>query len=114
MPFLDLLVLEDQILSFHFLDLLIVLVDLDDLIFGCFFERLLLADLFHISDFISWHRFVQLAMLSQFIHNFKHVIFEAESCVPFPLEVDFNNETIAFEVDPSNIAELQINFVVKS
>lgn len=106
---------ENSILnSFIVFKFLLMLINLHYFLLSFFFKRFFFTDFLHVSNLVSWNNFVQFTMLSQFIHNFEHIVFETKCCISLPFKVDFYDEAIILKVNPSNIAKLNVDLIVES
>ena len=113
MTIFEFFVFIENILSCNILDLVFVLVDLNNfLTWFFFFFRFLLTHFFHIGNLLRRCNLVKFPLLSKFIHNLEHVILQTQSGISLSIEIDLNNQAILVDVNPPNVAVLQIYLVV--
>ena len=111
MPILQLFVLIEEVFATHIFNLFLVLVNLHYFLF-LFFFRSVLIYLLHIGNFLRRRHLIQFSMFSQLIHHLKHVVLQTQSCVPLAIKVNLDDHTFLIEVDPANVALLNIDLVV--
>ena len=110
--FLDLHVLKEEIFLADLFDLLLLLVDGTYFALQHVFPRLLIADFLHVGQLFRRNFFFDLSPCLELVHDFEHVVLQAQSSVSLALEVDLDDPAVVVDVDPSDVTFLNIYLVV--
>ena len=114
MSIFEFFVFIEDILSCNILYFVLMLVDLNNFLpWFFFFFRFLLTHFFHICYLFRRCNLVKFPLLPEFIHHLKHVILQTQSSISLSIEIDLNNQAVLVDVNPPNIAVLQIDLVVQ-
>lgn len=114
MALLELLILEEEFLLVDGFNFVLSLIDLDYFVLSLFLKRLIFADLLHVGYLISSNNLVHSPMFPEFVHGLQHIILQTESRVAFAIEINLYYQAIFVDIDPPDIAILQVNLVVET
>ena len=113
MAILQLVILIEIVFSIHVFHLIFVFVNLDNFLLLFDILRFFFIYFLQVGNFFRRSNLIKLSMFPQLIHNFQHVVFQAQSSISFTIKVNFNNNTIFVEIYPANVTILKVYLVVQ-
>lgn len=109
--FFPILILEQEAILADFLNNFFFLINFDYLAVHFLLEGIV-AHFSDESDLLRQNILLELTFFSQLIHDFEHVVLEAQGSISLSLKVDLDELAVTFHVDPSDVALINIYFIV--
>lgn len=108
----DFCILKEDIFLSNLFNFLLLLIDGAYFALKHVFLWLLITNFLHVGQLFRRNFFLDLSPCLELVHNFEHVVLQAQSSVSFALEVDFYDSAIVVNIYPSYVALLYVYFVV--